>query len=110
MECIFCKIIDKKIPANIVYENDEVIAFKDINPSAPTHILFVPKQHIERLDNISPDDTKVVVDIHKAILKFSEEKQLRESGFRVQVNVGKGGGQVVFHLHYHLLSNKNIDT
>lgn len=109
MDCIFCKIIDKKIPATIVYEDDDVLAFKDINPAAPTHILFVPKQHVERLDDLSPDDTSAISSIHAAILSFANVHDLRDSGFKVQVNVGKGGGQIVFHLHYHVLSQKKLD-
>ena len=97
------------MPASIVYEDEDVIAFKDIHPAAPTHMLFVPKKHVGRLDDLSPDQTQIINNIYSSILSFVNLHGLKESGFKVQVNVGKGGGQVVFHLHFHLLSNKKLE-
>lgn len=109
MDCIFCKIIDKKISATLVYEDDSVLGFKDISPKAATHVLFIPKKHIDRLDDVTSENISIISELHTAALSFANLHGLRESGFKMQVNVGEGGGQEVFHLHYHLLSNKKLD-
>lgn len=110
MDCIFCSIVEKKIPASVVYENDKVLAFKDINPAAVTHILFIPKEHIARLDDIEPDNASIMQDLYSAILQFANEHNMKEAGFKTKIHVGAGGGQEVFHLHIHLLSNKKLDV
>lgn len=108
-DCIFCKIIRREIPSTSVYEDDKVLAFKDLHPKAPTHILFIPKTHIARLDDIQTSDAGVMKDLYEGILNFAKKNSLREPGFRTQINVGEGGGQIVFHLHVHLLSQQTLN-
>lgn len=105
-DCIFCKIIKKEIPANIVYEDDKVMAFKDINPQAPIHILIVPKQHIPSVADINESNKAVVSDINIAAVKTAEKIGIKDSGFRLICNCGANAGQTVLHLHYHLLGGK----
>ena len=105
-DCIFCKIINKEIPSEIVYENEYVIAFKDINPKAPVHILIVPKKHIPTFNDITKDDFPIYNKIIEAVQKIAKDFNVAESGYRVLVNVNKEGGQVIYHLHVHLLGGK----
>ncbi|MGM0439070.1 MAG: histidine triad nucleotide-binding protein [Patescibacteria group bacterium] len=102
-DCLFCKIAQKKEDADIVYEDDKVIAFENIRPLAPVHVLVVPKRHIATVNDISEKDTELIGHIWKVMSKVAEEKQVKNSGYKVAVNVGEGGGQEIFHLHYHLL-------
>lgn len=104
--CIFCKIINKEIPSTIVYEDDRVLAFKDINPVAPVHVLIVPKKHIPSIKDIKPGEEGYIIDIHMAANRIAEELGILHSGFRLINNCGKDGGQTVFHLHYHLIGGK----
>lgn len=99
--CIFCKIIKKEIPAEIVFENGNVIAFKDAKPSAPLHVLVIPKKHIDKLATVSEEDRDLLGEIQVIIPKIAEELGILE-GFKVTTNNGESAGQVVFHLHYHL--------
>ena len=107
-DCIFCKIIDKEIPANIVYEDEEFIAFEDINPLAPVHILVIPKFHISSLKEISSENYIKFSKVYLIINKLAEEKNIKEKGYRVVVNCGEEGGQVVQHLHFHLLGGQKL--
>ena len=107
-DCIFCKIIKREIPASIVYEDDEIIAFKDIQPAAPIHILVIPKKHIPSLVELETEDEKVIGRIYTVINQIAEEQGVKEKGYRVIVNCGKDGGQEVGHLHFHLLAGKKL--
>jgi histidine triad (HIT) family protein len=107
MDCIFCKIISGDIPSKKVYEDEHVYAFRDISPQAPTHILIVPKQHIESVAAITPDNSNHAAKCFEAIAKIAKAEGL-DSGFRVITNTGKDGGQTVYHLHYHLLGGKTL--
>ena len=107
-DCIFCKIINKEIPSSIVYEDSEIIAFRDINPVAPIHILVIPKKHIESLIDLKQEDELLIGKIYTVINKIAEQEGIAESGFRVIVNCGEDGGQEVRHLHYHLLGGKKL--
>lgn len=107
-DCIFCKIINKEIPSEIVYEDEKVIAFKDINPATPIHILVVPKKHIETLLDVSEEDNELISYIYKTINKIAKENDFAESGFRVIVNCGKDSGQEVMHIHFHVLAGKKL--
>lgn len=107
-DCIFCKIIRKEIPSEIVYEDDEIIAFKDINPAAPIHILVIPKKHIPSLAKLEKEDELLVGKIYTVINKVAEAQGVKEKGFRVVVNCGEDGGQVVGHLHFHLLAGTKL--
>lgn len=107
-DCIFCKIINKEISSEIVYEDEKVIAFKDINPAAPIHILVVPKKHIGTLLDVSEEDNELISHIYKTINKIAKENGFAESGFRVIANCGKDSGQEVMHIHFHVLAGKKL--
>ena len=106
MDCIFCKIIKKEAPAEIVFENDQVVAFKDINPKAPIHILIVPKKHIVSINHIEKEDKTLLGELFLAAKKIAKEKNLE--GYKLLINVGRKGGQIIDHLHLHLLSGNPI--
>jgi len=103
--CIFCKIINKEIPSSVVYEDKEVLAFKDINPQAPIHIIVIPKKHYR---NVLEADSEDVSKIFEAIKKIAKEQGIEEKGFRVITNCGKDAGQTVEHLHFHILAGKKL--
>ena len=107
-DCIFCKIINKEIPSQIVYEDEEILAFKDIHPVTPIHILVIPKKHIASIAKIEKEDEALVGKIYTVINKIAEEQGVKEEGFRVIVNCGKNGGQEVMHLHFHLLAGTKL--
>ncbi len=102
MDCLFCKIANKKTPAEIVYENDKVVAFKDIHPRAPIHLLIVPKKHITSVDHLELQDKELVGELILAAQKIAKEKKL--NGYKLIINVGRPAGQVIDHLHLHLLA------
>ncbi len=108
--CLFCKIIKKEIPSTIVYEDEEILAFRDINPVAPVHVLVIPKKHISSLVDLEPEDEAIVGKIYTIINKIAKQENIFESGFRVIVNCGKDGGQEVKHLHFHLIGGKKLGT
>lgn len=107
-DCVFCKIIKGEIPSTKVYEDEKVIAFNDINPIAPIHILVVPKQHIESVMELNDND--LLVHMHKIIKQVATEKGIAEKGFRVLTNIGEDGGQAVKHLHFHILGGTKLPT
>lgn len=106
--CVFCKIIKKEIPSTIVYEDDEVIAFNDVNPAAPIHILVVPKKHIPTLLDVQQEDGELIAHIYQVINKIAKENGFAENGFRVITNCGKDSGQEVMHIHFHVLGGKKL--
>lgn len=108
MSTIFKKIIDKEIPASIVFENDKVMAFKDINPQAPIHILVIPKKEIPTLNDITADDSEYLTEMYLAIKKITKDLGISEEGYRVITNCNTYGGQEVFHLHFHILGGKPL--
>ena len=105
MDCLFCKIIAGEIPGNVVFENDKVFCFRDINPQAPVHVLIVPKKH---MDNILECDTETAAALTEAIRVIAKQEGVAESGFRVISNCGRDGAQSVNHLHVHLLGGKQL--
>lgn len=105
-DCVFCKIIKGEIPSDKVYEDENVLAFKDINPVAPVHILVIPKEHIKNVLEVK--DEKMISDIFKAINKIANKLGLEKNGFRVVTNCGKDAGQEVMHLHFHILAGKKM--
>ena len=107
-ECIFCKIIKGEVPSQKVYEDDEILAFNDINPVTPIHILVIPKKHITSLAHIEKEDEEIIGKIYGVINKISEEKGFKKDGYRVVCNCGENGGQVVKHLHFHILAGKKL--
>ncbi|MEG2788607.1 MAG: histidine triad nucleotide-binding protein [Romboutsia sp.] len=108
MSCIFCKIIDGKIPCTKVYEDDKVLAFNDINPVAPYHILVIPKKHYESILDISEKEMDIVAHIHNIINKIANKKGFNKTGFRIISNSGEDSGQEVKHIHYHILAGKKL--
>ena len=107
-DCLFCMIISKEIPAKIVYEDDQVLAFKDIAPKAPVHILLIPKVHCTGLDDLTPEALEAVPRILQTAARLAEEAGVSESGYRLLANCGPDAGQAVFHLHFHLLGGKPL--
>ena len=101
-DCLFCKIVQKKIPSEIVYEDEDIFAFNDTNSKAPIHILIIPKKHIEKLQDISDNDKELLGKILLKIKEIAKEKKI-DKGYKVQINCGEDGGQLVPHLHFHLL-------
>lgn len=108
MDCIFCKIINKEIPSNIVYEDEEILAFKDIAPQAPIHIVVIPKKHIEKITQIQKEDEALIGKIYSVINQIAKEQGIAEEGFRVIINCGENGGQEVKHIHFHLLGGTKL--
>lgn len=108
MDCIFCKIASGVIPTNKVYEDEKVIAFNDISPVAPIHILIIPKQHISSAMELNDDSSALVGHIFLAAQKIARELNIDESGFRMVNNCGRDGGQTVDHLHFHLLGGRSM--
>lgn len=102
-DCIFCKIIKREIHSEIVYEDEKVIAFKDINPVAPIHIVIIPKTHIANVNELNEQNAGIVADIHLAAKKIAEKLGVADKGYRIINNCGADAGQTVFHLHYHLI-------
>ena len=105
-DCVFCKIIDGKIPSEKVYEDEDILAFKDINPAAPIHVLIIPKKHIENLMDVKPEDSELMIKVMQAIQKVAKIVGVEEKGFRLISNCGPDSGQEVMHLHFHLLAGK----
>jgi histidine triad (HIT) family protein len=107
-ECIFCKIIDGEIPSKLVYENDDVIAFHDLNPQAPTHILVIPRKHISTLLDSTDGDTELLGKLQAAAIEIARQQELDQDGFRLVTNCLEGAGQSVFHIHVHLLGGRRL--
>ena len=107
MDCLFCKLIAGQIPSKKVYEDDMVFAFEDINPQAPTHVLIIPKQHIEGLNKASAENAEILGYMQLAAAKLGRERGI-ESGYRTVLNVGREAGQSVFHIHLHLLGGRKL--
>ena len=107
-DCLFCKIAAGEIPAEKVYEDDDVIAFNDINPQAPTHVLIIPKSHIATTNDISPEDEQVVGKLLSVAAKIAKERGIDSSGYRTVMNCNADAGQMVFHLHLHMLGGRKM--
>lgn len=103
MDCIFCKIAEKKKNSEIVYEDDNFVAFKDISPKAPVHILIIPKEHIESVNHLEEKHKQLIGDLILTAQKIAEKVNIKEKGYKLAFNVGKGGGQIIDHLHLHLM-------
>ena len=106
--CLFCKIIRGEIPSEKVYEDDKVYAFKDINPKAPVHLLIVPKKHYPTLNDLPDKEMEIIAHIHKVVKKLAAEFGVAESGYRTLINTNAEGGQVVYHVHYHLIGGRQL--
>ncbi len=105
-ECLFCKFVSGEIAPNIVYQDDDVLAFRDINPQAPTHVLVIPKRHIPTLNDLSSEDAELVGKLYLTAKKVAEDEGIDESGYRTVMNCNEEAGQTVFHIHLHLLGGR----
>ncbi len=105
-ECLFCKFVSGEITPNIVYQDDEVLAFRDISPQSPTHILIIPKRHIPTLNDLTPEDAELVGKLYLTAKKLAEDEGIDESGYRTVMNCNEEAGQSVFHIHLHLLGGR----
>ena len=109
-DCLFCKIANKDIASDIVYEDEQVVAFKDINPQAPVHTLIIPKKHISTINDIDADDESLVGYLVSVARKLAADNNLSEPGYRVVMNCNQQGGQTVFHIHLHLLGGRQLTS
>ncbi|MFW3613741.1 histidine triad nucleotide-binding protein [Billgrantia antri] len=107
-DCMFCKIVKREIPADIVYEDEQVLAFNDINPQAPTHILIIPKQHIATLNDVEASDQALVGRLPYVAARLAEERGFAADGYRVVMNCNDQGGQTVYHIHMHLMGGRRF--
>jgi histidine triad (HIT) family protein len=105
-DCLFCKIVKREIPASIVYEDDRTLAFNDINPQAPTHVLVVPKQHIASLGDLSPGHDQIVGELVRRAAAIAADRGIAAGGYRTVFNTNRDAGQTVFHIHLHLLGGR----
>jgi histidine triad (HIT) family protein len=108
MDCIFCKIAHGKLNATIVYEDDQILAFRDLNPQAPTHILVIPKKHIATLNDVTETDSILLGNMILAAKKIAKMEQLSEAGYRLLFNVNQQGGQTVYHIHLHVVGGRTM--
>lgn len=109
-EDLFLKIVDREIPADIVYETDELLAFRDIAPKAPTHILIIPKVHIRTVNDLEPKHTELVGKMFLVAAELADQEGISEDGYRLVMNCNRAGGQVVFHIHLHLLGGREMGS
>ena len=107
-DCLFCKIVDKDIDANVIFESDDVIAFRDINPQAPTHVLIIPKRHISTINDLVDSDTDIVGRLYLAAKEIAAQEGIADAGYRAVMNCNAAAGQTVFHIHLHLLGGRNL--
>ncbi|MCG5534982.1 histidine triad nucleotide-binding protein [Ectothiorhodospira mobilis] len=107
-DCIFCRIAQGEIPSDTVYEDDEVLAFRDLNPQAPVHILVIPKRHIATLNDLSAEDAGLVGRLHWVAAQLARQEGIAEDGYRTVLNCNPAGGQSVYHLHLHLLGGRQM--
>ena len=108
IDCLFCKIVSGKISSDFVYEDDSVVAFHDINPQAPIHILIIPKEHISTLNDIRDKDKKLLGSLQLIASKIAKENNIQSDGFRTVYNCNENAGQTVFHIHLHLLGGRSL--
>ncbi|MCK5310879.1 MAG: histidine triad nucleotide-binding protein [Desulfobacteraceae bacterium] len=102
-DCLFCQIINREIPSEFIYEDDSFVVFKDINPQAPVHLLIVPKKHIRSINDLVDEDKEIMSDILMVGKEMAKQAGVNKSGYKLVFNVEKGGGQLIFHIHLHLI-------
>nr|WP_310889491.1 histidine triad nucleotide-binding protein [Clostridium estertheticum] len=108
-DCLFCKIIKKQIPSEMLYEDDKVIVIKDISPQAPVHVIIIPKQHIDNLNCLTKDQSEIIGHIFMVVTKVVQTLGIAKSGYRIVSNCGEQGGQTVQHIHFHLLGGRLLE-
>jgi len=102
-DCLFCDIVNRKVPTEFLYEDNNYVVFKDINPAAPVHLLLVPKKHIRSMNDIQKEDAPIISGLFSIAKDMAKEQGINASGYKLLFNVEKGGGQVIFHIHLHLI-------
>lgn len=107
-DCLFCKILAGDIPADIIFESDDAIAFRDINPQAPTHVLIIPRQHVATINDLEDGDEALVGNLFLAAKSIAADEGIADAGYRVAMNCNEAAGQTVFHLHLHLLGGRQL--
>ena len=107
-DCIFCKIVSGEIPSDFVYEDDDVVAFDDMNPQSPAHTLIIPKRHISTLNDLTPADAELIGKLFLGAKEVAKIKGVDEAGYRTLINCNKDGGQVVFHIHLHMMGGRRM--
>ncbi|MCW8908864.1 MAG: histidine triad nucleotide-binding protein [Sedimenticola sp.] len=107
-DCLFCKMVAREIEPDVVYENDDVLAFRDINPQAPVHVLIIPKRHISTLNDLQPADAALIGKLSLAAAAIARQEGIAEDGYRTLINTNREGGQVVFHVHMHLVGGRRM--
>ncbi len=110
MDCLFCKIVEGTIPSSQVFENERIVAFRDIAPAAPIHILIIPKKHIPTMNDVADEDGPLIAELFAVARQIAKEQGIDESGYRLVNNVNRDGGQVVYHLHLHLLGGSKLSS
>ncbi len=107
-DCLFCKMVAGEIPADVVYEDDDVLAFRDINPQAPTHVLVIPKEHMATINDLSAVDAQIMGRLFLAAKKVAEQEGIADVGYRTVMNCNEDAGQTVFHIHLHVLGGRRM--
>lgn len=107
-DCLFCRIVDGEIPATVVYTDDRLIAFRDINPQAPTHLLVIPRRHIASLNELTPEDDRLVGEMVRRAAALAKAEGQADLGYRTVFNTNAAAGQTVFHIHLHVLAGRNL--
>ena len=107
-DCLFCRIVEKKVPADIVYESDDVIAFRDIEPKAPIHCLIIPKKHISTINDIDGSNSNIIGLMYEAVAQLARSFNVDKEGYRVVMNCNSVGGQTVYHIHLHFLAGRQL--
>lgn len=107
-ECLFCRIINREIQATIIYEDDRIVAFNDINPQAPTHVLVVPRRHVATLDDLTPDDDQLAGELVRRAAAIAKQRGISAGGYRTVFNTNRDAGQTVFHIHLHLMGGRTM--
>lgn len=108
MDCLFCKIVRREIPAKIIFENDELLAFHDIRPQAPTHLLVIPKRHISTINDVQNEDSKLIGSMILSAKQLAQQEGFNEQGYRLVFNINSDGGQEVYHIHLHVLGGRQM--
>jgi histidine triad (HIT) family protein len=109
MDCVFCNIASGKIPSEFLYQDNEVVAFPDLHPQAPVHVLIVPRKHIQSLNQLADDKMPLFIHMIKVARQVAKDKGIFDKGYKLVINTGKEGGQVIQHLHLHLLGGRNLE-
>lgn len=103
VDCLFCGIVNRKVPSTFLYEDEDLVVFRDINPAAPVHLLLVPKRHIRSMNDLQPGDEEIIGKLFFTAREMAKKEGVDKSGYKLLFNVEKGGGQVIFHIHLHLI-------